>query len=118
MFNVYHDFLFLADYTTTILVLRFLPDNFYGGNHGVAIKGSYNTKDDVKYVTTILEYLCKSQKELFFFVEYNNIHFGNHQIKIFTVSYADEFSNVGDLLARWSELCKWYKYKGFLREKM
>lgn len=113
-FNVYLDL--NIEQNIPVDVIRFLPDNFYGGNHGIAIKGEYDTKtQDAKWVCEILTCLYRDQKETFFFVEDNNIHFGNHQIKLFTVSYSNEFTNIGDLLARWSELSRWYKYKGFVK---
>ena len=110
MFNVYY-----ANLSDTY-VLRFLPDTFYGGNHGVPLKGRYTTKSTAKQVCSILEYICLQQKELFFFVEDNNIHFGNLNIKIFTVAYANEFHTVYDLMNSWSELTQWYECKGYLDE--
>lgn len=111
-------------FTTTndrlpINVLRFLPDDFYGGNHGVAVKGYYEYDTHfAKYAKNILDYLYNyiGYENLYFYSEDNRIHFGNKSIKLFTVKYADEFKNDSVLKDRLQELIILYSTKGFLDE--
>ena len=115
-FMVYFD---ITDDGIPVNVLRFLPDDFYGGYHGVAVKGVFEYETlFADYAGAVLDYLYNhiGYNNLYFYSENNRINFGNKTIKLFTVAYSDEFSSDDILNDRLKELNEWYTKKGYLDE--
>ncbi len=115
-FSVYFT---VTDNHIPINVIRFLPLDFYGGNHGVAVRGTFEYEAPfAEYACAILDYLYESigYKNLYFYGENNRIHFGNKTIKLFTVAYSDEFSSDAILNDRLKELNTWYEKEGYLND--